>query len=136
MQKSLKDKVFVNRCILDSVLWFPIECPRAFGKFDDPVEFKRKWRDFFAQNKSIMENLSHKTESEKRLKKEFGHHRGYPEDIKYNTKVQKYFDEFRPKYSVDVVPYDADEPDPNEGRGWNTVIEPKDVLYGKRIEHL
>ena len=56
MQKALKDKVLVNRCVLDSVLWFPLECPRAFGKFDDPVEFKKKFRDFFSQNKSIMEH--------------------------------------------------------------------------------
>ena len=35
MQKAMKDKVLVNQCVLDSVLWFPLECPRAFGKFDD-----------------------------------------------------------------------------------------------------
>ncbi len=45
MQKSMQDKVLVNQCVLDSVLWFPLECPRAFGKFDDPVEFKRKFTD-------------------------------------------------------------------------------------------
>ena len=40
-QKSLKDKVYVNRCVLDSVLWFHVECPIAAGKFDDPNEFKK-----------------------------------------------------------------------------------------------
>ena len=51
-QKALNDRVIVNRCVLDSVLWFHLECPKAVSKFDDPLEFKRKWRDFFSQNKS------------------------------------------------------------------------------------
>ena len=66
LQKSLKDRVFVNNCKLDSILWFHLECPRASGKFDDPVEFKRKWRDFFAQKKSMQENMK-PTATEKRL---------------------------------------------------------------------
>ena len=33
---------------MDSILWFHLECPLARDKFDDPVEFKAKWRDFFA----------------------------------------------------------------------------------------
>ena len=53
MQKSLKDKVFVNGCNLDSVLWFHLECPRASGQFDDPIEFKKKFRDYFANMKSV-----------------------------------------------------------------------------------
>ena len=57
-QKSLKDKVFVNGCVLDSVLWFHLECPRASGKFDDPVEFKKKWRDYFANAKSVRDAMS------------------------------------------------------------------------------
>ena len=57
-QKALNDKVIVNRCVLDSVLWFHIECPRAAGKFDDPIEFKRKFRDFFAHNVSVSEATS------------------------------------------------------------------------------
>ena len=52
-QKALSDKVLVNRCVLDSVLWFHLECPRAAAKFDDALEFKKKFRDFFAHNKSI-----------------------------------------------------------------------------------
>ena len=56
-QKALKDKVMVNRCVLDSVLWFHVECPKDVAKFDDPIEFKRKFRDFFAANKSIAETF-------------------------------------------------------------------------------
>ena len=63
LQKSLKDKVFVNRCVLDSVLWFHLECPRAASKFDDPVEFKRKYRDFFAHNVSVSEATSNQSKT-------------------------------------------------------------------------
>ena len=52
LQKALKDRVTVNRCNLDSVLWFQLECPRHHAKFDNPIEFKRKWRDFFAITRS------------------------------------------------------------------------------------
>ena len=54
-EKTQKDKVFNNRCVLDSVLWFHLECPKRAGEFDDPIEFKKKFRDFFAHNKSIAE---------------------------------------------------------------------------------
>jgi len=47
-QKALKDKVDKDLCILDSILWFHLECPKAAAKFDDPVEFKRKVHDFLA----------------------------------------------------------------------------------------
>ena len=73
LQKALKDKVFVNMCVLDSVLWFHLECPRAASRFDDPVEFKRKWRDFFASQKSILDNTGIKTNTEKRIQREFGY---------------------------------------------------------------
>ena len=72
MQKSLKDKVLTNRCVLDSVLWFHLECPRAASKFDDPVEFKKKFRDYFATKKSIKDALQD-TETMKRVKKEYGY---------------------------------------------------------------
>ena len=52
LQKALKDKVQSNRCVLDSILWFHIECPRAAAQFDDKFEFKRKFREFFAVQKS------------------------------------------------------------------------------------
>ena len=72
----------MNRCVLDSVLWFHIECPRAAGKFDDPLEFKRKFRDFFSQSKSMMEANERKTPYADRINKEYGHMPGYPEDLK------------------------------------------------------
>ena len=47
LQKAMNDNVINNRCYLDNVLWYHLECPHAAAKFDDPIEFKRKWRDFF-----------------------------------------------------------------------------------------
>ena len=58
LQKSLKDKVELNHCVLDSVLWFHIECPKAAGEFDNPHEFKKKFRDFFSLNKTVHEHLN------------------------------------------------------------------------------
>ena len=73
MQKALKDKITVNRCVLDSVLWFHTECPKAAGEFDDPVEFKRKFRNFFASNKSIAENARYQTNEMKKMKELYGY---------------------------------------------------------------
>ena len=55
MQKALKDKVTTNRCVMDSILWFHLECPKAASKFDDPIEFKRKFRNFFTQQRAAAE---------------------------------------------------------------------------------
>ena len=52
MQKALRDRVFNNRCNLDSILWFHLECPKSVSKFDNPIEFKRKWKDFFAYQRT------------------------------------------------------------------------------------
>ncbi len=54
MQKALRDNVLSNRCNLDSILWFHLECPKQVEKFDDPIEFKRKWRDFFADQRNLL----------------------------------------------------------------------------------
>ena len=48
LQKALKDRVFNNKCVLDSVLWFHLECPKSVQAFDDPNTFKLKFRDFFS----------------------------------------------------------------------------------------
>lgn len=51
VQKSLKDRVMTNRCVMDSILWFHLECPKAAQAFDDPNTFKLKFRDYFAHLK-------------------------------------------------------------------------------------
>ena len=139
LQKSLKDKVFVNRCVLDSILWFHLECPRAASKFDDPVEFKRKFRDFFAHNVSVSEATSNSSQTKKRMNEQFGFHQGYPEDINTNAKVNRIGNELEAKFSPKSTPDSGDEEDPNAERGVNFVqakMENKDILYGKRAEHL
>jgi hypothetical protein len=81
MQKALKDKVLVNKCVLDSVLFFPLECPKWHAKFDDPVEFKLKWKKFIAETKSTANYWLYESDKDKKLKKEFSHAL-YPEDIR------------------------------------------------------
>ena len=48
MQKAVKDRVFNNKCNMDSILWFSLECPIRHALFDDPDTFKLKFRDMFA----------------------------------------------------------------------------------------
>ena len=67
MQKALNDKVIVNRCVLDSILWFHLECPKWANAYDDPVEFKRKWRDFFSQIKSTHEATNERLKTPKKI---------------------------------------------------------------------
>ena len=86
-QKALNDKVYVNRCVLDSVLWFHIECPKRASQFDDPIEFKRKWRDFFSHNKSIADATKTRSKADERVEKLYGYQSGYPEDIQTYKKV-------------------------------------------------
>ena len=71
-QKAMNDKVMVNRCVLDSILWFHLECPKAASAFDDPMQFKRKFRDFFAHNKSIADATKNTTASAKRVAESYG----------------------------------------------------------------
>ena len=133
-QKALKDNVMVNRCVLDSVLWFHVECPKASAKFDDPVEFKKKFRDFFSHNKSIADASKQSTATDIRMQKMFGFQSGYAEDIKINKKVQRFTEEFS-KFSPDAQPVDMDEEDPDEGTGIFAPVEKKsDVVYGRKID--
>ena len=68
MQKALRDNVLTNRCVMDSILWFHLECPKAAAKFDDPSAFKVKFRDFFAEQRTAMENYSNMSEEQARMK--------------------------------------------------------------------
>ena len=136
-QKAMQDKVFVNRCVLDSVLWFHLECPRAAAKFDNPIEFKKKFRDFFAHNKSIADSVrQNMSNADKRVQKQYGFQGGYAEDVKINKKAAKFLQEFK-HLSPDAQAVDPDEEDPDESTGLHTPIEKNsDVVYGRRLEHL
>ena len=94
MQKAMKDKVFTNRCVMDSLLWFHLECPKASAKFDDPVEFKRKWRNFFAYQRASAEMYLEKDDAHKKMMKTYGHQK-YPEDVQKVREVRAFQEEFR-----------------------------------------
>ena len=94
LQKSMKDKVMTNRCVLDSVLWFHLECPKEVAKFDDPVEFKRKWRNFFASTKAAAEMLLIEDQETQALRAEYGHVQ-YPEDVKEKIDLREFRSEFK-----------------------------------------
>ena len=73
LQKAMRDRVFNNRCVMDSILWFHLECPKNASKFDDPIEFKRKFRDFFAQTRTAAQNITSQSESARRIRDEYEH---------------------------------------------------------------
>ena len=47
MQKALKDNTMGQRCKLDSILWFHLECPLYVEKFDNPNFMRRRFKEFF-----------------------------------------------------------------------------------------
>ena len=106
LQKALKDRTNIDRCNLDSVLWFHLECPRSVAKFDDPMTFKSKVRDWFADLRHGMKVVSDMSEEDLKLQKEFGTN-AYPEDIKNKPEILKFQEEFD-KHSAILTPEDED----------------------------
>ena len=125
--------MFVNKCNLDSVLWFPIECPRAFGKFDDPNEFKRKWRDYFTELKALKETMGPQTATQARLKRQDDYESAYPEDLVEHKKAAKIMKELQ-RFSPSITPKEEGEPSYEDDRGYNLKPDYKDTMYGHRIE--
>ena len=124
----------MNRCVLDSVLWFHLECPKRASQFDDPLEFKRKWRDFFSQNKSIAEAFKSQSKTQRKMQKMYGYQSSYPEDFQVNTKVKKFEDEFE-KYNPNLTLL-ADDEEEGPENPLDAEIPLKDAVYGKKIERL
>lgn len=108
LQKALQDKVVVNKCVLDSVLFFPLECPKWHAKFDDPVEFKLKWKKFIAETKSAANFLYSENEKENQLKKEF-EYTLYPEDIRVKKEAVEFTETFKHLDPFRKLTEDADE---------------------------
>ncbi len=127
LQKALRDKVLTNRCVMDSILWFHLECPKAASKFDNPVEFKRKWRNFLADTKTSIEVVTYQTDTTKRMKEEYGFVR-YPEDIKDHSELRQFQETFR-QYSPVTKPEPAEEYLNEEEL---PQIDIKNSEYGKR----
>ena len=94
LQKSMRDKVLTNRCVMDSILWFHLECPKAAAKFDDPIEFKRKFRDFFAETRTAATQITSLSDDAKRVRDEYNHV-SYPEDIRVHKEVRLFQDTFK-----------------------------------------
>ena len=117
-----------NRCVLDSVLWFHLECPRAVAKFDNPMEFKRKVRDFLAEQRTNAENILNMSPEDKRIKDEYAFTK-YPEDVK-EVKELRQFKEIFKQYDPERKPdedFDNEEPDEMDED-----INIKESDYGKR----
>ena len=99
-QKALKDRVFTNFCNLDSVLWFHLECPKFAAKFDEPEEFKAKFRDYFSEMRMKKREDPENSQFEQMRRHQFDHVR-YPEDVRLIKKVKEFqedFNEHRPDH--------------------------------------
>ena len=94
MQKAMKDNVIANKCVMDSILWFHLECPKSAAKFDDRVELKRKFRDFLALTKTQAEDVMKQSDASKRMQQQYAHV-PYPEDVKQRSNVIEFTDEFK-----------------------------------------
>ena len=129
LQKSLRDRVLTNRCNMDSILWFHLECPKAVAKFDDPFEFKRKFRDFFADVRTAGENATSTSEETRRIADEYTHI-SYPEDVREHKEYRLFQDTFK-QFSPVLHPEPEEEWD-NEDMSRAPVIDKQNSAYGKK----
>ena len=129
LQKALRDKVLTNRCNMDSILWFHLECPKAVAKFDDPIEFKRKFRDFFASTRTAAENITSTDETRAKIAAEYDI-MAYPEDIREHKEYRPFTDTFR-EYSPVRRPEPEEEFD-NEDLPDDFIPDPKKAVYGQK----
>ncbi len=123
LQKAMRDRVFNNRCVMDSILWFHLECPKAAAKFDDPVEFKRKFRDFFAETRTAAENVTTQTPEVRRVREEYTHI-AYPEDIRERKELRLFRDTFK-EFDPLVHPEPEDEFETEELADWEKNVDEK-----------
>ena len=93
-----------------------MECPKSKDRFDDPVEFRLKWRDWFASQKRDAELLIDTSEERQRVSQEFDAHI-YPEDLKYREDAVAFFKE-QQQYDPELFP-EVDNEDTD------TLVEPK-----------
>jgi hypothetical protein len=128
-QKALRDRVVNERCVMDSILWFHLECPKAVAKFDDPIMFKRKVRDFIAEAKTAMEAMTETTDEIERVRNEYDYI-SYPEDVKEHKELRQ-FNEVFDKYSPVVHPDPEDDFENEELGEDDEDIDPKEAQYGR-----
>ena len=97
LQKAVKDKVFVNKCVMDSILWFHLECPKEAHAFDNDDILRGKFRDFFGfayAHKMSMEGMRPHLEQ---TKLEYDTNAG-PDDTFYKNQVNPEGGNFKEMY--------------------------------------
>lgn len=127
MQKALKDRVQNNKCVMDSILWFHLECPRHAAAFDDPGHFKLKFRDFFAHQKLDAQILFEKPEHMEKLRREYDSNAS-PDDTRYKPAVASFMQEFKEHDPIRVPEEDAETD--NYSSPWDELIAVPDREYG------
>ena len=114
---------------MDSILWFHLECPKQASKFDDPLEFKRKFRDFFADTRTAAENVTAISEEGRRIRDEYAHV-SYPEDVREHKEYRLFQDTFK-EFSPVHKPESEDDYETEELHEFDD-IDKKNSAYGKR----
>ena len=107
LQKAMKDRVMNNRCVMDSILWFHMECPVAAQEFDNPTNFKLKFRDLFASTKRDYQMVHNTNPELDNIREEYDTNRS-PDDIRYNNSVGDFLKEQR---EFDPVRSPEEDPD-------------------------
>ena len=132
MQKAMRDRVLTNRCVMDSILWFHLECPKAVAKFDDPNEFKRKFRDFFAETRTAADNATALTDESRRVRDEYNHV-SYPEDVRERKEYRLFQDTFK-EFSPVRRPESEDDWETEEFESPLEKVNKKASQYGRKNE--
>ena len=128
----MRDRVLTNRCVMDSILWFHLECPKAAAKFDDPNEFKRKFRDFFAETRTAAENVTSMNDETKRVRDEYNHV-SYPEDVRERKEYRLFQDTFK-EFSPARRPESEDDWETEEYESPLEKVNKKQSAYGRKTE--
>ena len=134
LQKAMRDRVLTNRCVMDSILWFHLECPKAAAKFDDPLEFKRKFRDFFADTRTAAENITSTNEAGRRISAEYAHV-AYPEDIREHKEFRPFQETFA-EFSPARKPEPEDDWETEEPGRYDDIVDKKFSKLGKRPDFM
>ena len=121
-QKAINDNVLSNKCILDNVLWFHLECPKWIDLWDNPNYFKYKMRNYI--NEKIVTELKEEMTAERSVKQSSYNTFTYPEDSDYDKNLC----EFSEKFEKDYHPqYNAEEYKIKRKIGFNSEKTPEEI---------
>ena len=95
MQKALNDNVAANRCTMNSLIWFNLECPRWINQYDSPDGFKRRIKTFFDDQYFRKMSEVKGMERHKQPIVDTSERRNihYPEDTKVHPVFEKFYEE-------------------------------------------